>query len=214
LYFDKERKGVSTVALAVVLVIVIAGVAIGAYELGSSKPGSTSTTSTSSTTSAVVTTSRTSSSTSSASYIIPQNSITSTTTSAQTFTNYTGNAALAGQLVITKVSGDVNSSSEQQVLYSLYFNTTTFSGNLPFVGNPGQSFWLQVSLQFNACPCVGVVQSVVAVTPGFVILATSPAAPIGFSGGGGDYYQAGYWVEVMAPPTPYDGPLVLMNDVE
>lgn len=204
----RSRTALSVVAAGVVAIIVVVAVAGVAYV-------SLSKSSTSSTTGSTASTiSQTSISVTTHSFSIPQSSFTtSSSTTTQTFSNSTGNASLAGQLVITKVVGDINSSDQQQVLYSLYYNETEFSGNLPFVGNPGQTFWLQVDLQFAACPCVGEVSSVTSSTPGFTVSGFSPALPEQFSGIGGDYYDVGFWIQVKAPSTPYNGTLTLIDTI-
>ena len=109
---------------------------------------------------------------------------------------------------------DVTVLGEPQVLEVLVSNFSTIAGKTSFVGTPGENFTVDLSLDFQACPCVHQVTEVDSLTPGFTVEGTSPSLPVPFTGGGGDFYFAAFSVEVMAPSAPYSGNMTLLVHVQ
>jgi hypothetical protein len=117
----------------------------------------------------------------------------------------------SGGLVITGVNGDVVSTNHPEALSS---NSSTIVGPTPFMGTPGETFTLRYDIVYQACACGPRVVEVDSLTPGFTVVGTTPSLPVPFQGAGGDFYQAGFAVEVRAPYTPYTGPLTLVAHIE
>jgi len=117
-------------------------------------------------------------------------------------------------LTITNVYDDVALLDEQQLQEVLVSNYTKVAGSSPFIGTPGEVFTVDADLTFQACPCVHQVTEVDSLTPGFTVMGTSPPAPLPFGGQGGDFYEADFTIEVMAPSTPYNGTLTLVAHVQ
>jgi hypothetical protein len=108
------------------------------------------------------------------------------------------------------VSGDVVSTNHPEALSS---NSSAVVGKTPFVGTPGQTFTLRFDIVYQACACGPRVVEVDSLTPGFTVVGTTPPLPVQFQGAGGDFYQAGFTVEVKAPATSYSGALTLVAHI-
>ena len=114
-----------------------------------------------------------------------------------------------GGLIITNMFVDVPSSDEQ----ALYSNSSSVSGKTTFSGSPGETFTVTIDVVYQACgagACPKQVTGIGSATPGFAIIATTPSLPLLMTGAGGDFLEAGFTVEVMAPTTPYTGALTLV----
>jgi hypothetical protein len=118
--------------------------------------------------------------------------------------------ASSGGLIITGVSGDVVSTNHPEALSS---NSSTIIGKMPFIGTPGETLTLQFDIVYQACACGPQVVEVDSLTPGFTVVGTSPSLPVHFQGAGGDFYQAGFTVEVKAPVASYTGTLALLAHI-
>jgi hypothetical protein len=116
----------------------------------------------------------------------------------------------SGELKITGVIGDVVSLNHPEALSS---NSSTIIGKMPFVGTPGGTFTLRYDIVYQACACGPLVVEVDSLTPGFTVVGTTPSLPVHFQGAGGDFYQAGFTVEVKAPATSYTGSLTLLAHI-
>jgi len=117
-------------------------------------------------------------------------------------------------LKIANAIDDISLLGEPQVMEVLVSNFSTIAGKTSFVGTPGENFSVDISLDFQACPCVHQVVAVDSLTPGFTVEGTTPSVPVPFTGGGGDFYMASFSVEVMAPSTPYSGNMTLLVHVQ
>jgi hypothetical protein len=115
---------------------------------------------------------------------------------------------------LANVFDDVTVLGEPQVLEVLVSNYSTIAGKTSFVGTPGENFTVNISLDFQACPCVHQITGVESLTPGFTVVSIAPSPPVPFTGGGGDFYLAAFSVEVMAPSAPYSGNLTLLVHVQ
>ena len=115
-----------------------------------------------------------------------------------------------GNVTITSIYDDVTLSNPQQLQSMLLYNASTIGGKPSSVVVAGQTFSVQAEIDFQACPCVHYVISVQSMTPGFVVVNTTPLLPLQFSGIGGDTYTAGFSVELVAPSAPYSGNLTLV----
>lgn len=190
------RKVSKTVIAAIVTVAVVVGAVFGSYFISLTPPPiyksttAFSETNPSSTTTVTTSTISTTSSTSSAT---------------STFSN-----TAAGNLTITTVYDDVTLSNPQQLQEMLLDNSTTIGGKASSAVAQGQTFSVQAEIDFQACPCVHYVLSVQSMTPGFVVVKTTPVVPIPFAGIGGDTYTAAFSVELLAPSSAYDGALTLV----
>jgi hypothetical protein len=116
----------------------------------------------------------------------------------------------SGELKITGVIGDVVSLNHPEALSS---NSSTIVGKIPFIGTPGGTFTLRYDIVYQACACGPLVVEVDSLTPGFTVVGTTPSLPVHFQGAGGDFYQAGFTVEVKAPATGYTGTLTLLAHI-
>jgi len=116
----------------------------------------------------------------------------------------------SGELKITGVIGDVVSLNHPEALSS---NSSTIIGKMPFIGTPGGTFALRYDIVYQACACGPLVVEVDSLTPGFTVVGTTPSLPVHFQGAGGDFYQAGFTVEVKAPATSYTGTLTLLAHI-
>jgi len=116
----------------------------------------------------------------------------------------------SGELIITSVSGDVDSINHPEALSS---NSSAVVGKTPFVGTPGETFTLRFDIVYQACACGPRVVEVDSLTPGFTVVGITPPLPVQFQGAGGDFYQAGFTVEVKAPATSYTGALTLVAHI-
>jgi len=118
--------------------------------------------------------------------------------------------ASSGELEINEVVGDVVSVNHPEALSS---NSSTVVGKTPFIGTPGDTLTLKYDIVYQACACGPLVVKVDSLTPGFTVVGTTPSLPVQFQGAGGDFYQAGFTVQVKAPATPYNGTLTLVAHI-
>jgi len=116
----------------------------------------------------------------------------------------------SGELIITSVSGDVDSINHPEALSS---NSSAVVGKTPFVGTPGETFTMRFDIVYQACACGPRVVEVDSLTPGFTVVGITPPLPVQFQGAGGDFYQAGFTVVVKAPATSYKGALTLVAHI-
>lgn len=116
----------------------------------------------------------------------------------------------SGELKVTGAVGDVVSLKHPEALSS---NSSTLVGKTPSIGSPGQTFTLRYDIVYQACACGPLVVEVDSLTPGFTVVGTTPSLPVQFQGAGGDFYQAGFTVEVKAPATSYTGTITLLAHI-
>jgi hypothetical protein len=123
-------------------------------------------------------------------------------------TTYTGGHGLAIGVMFGDVLGPGSS--------YLSSNGTTVAGDTIYVGNASETLAIQFDIVYVNCPpnsCPTHVTLVTILDPGFTIVSTKPTYPIptntpaGASSGQVEFH---FVVNVKAPPSQYNGPLLLV----
>ncbi len=194
----RSRAGVQKTVVAVVMVLVVAAAGLALLYLGGGGLGASSSTSTS-----AVSSSSSSPSSSSASR--------SSSTSESTYTGGKGPGLAIGEMF-----GNVQGPGSGY----LSSNGTTIDGDTIYIGNASETLAVHFDVVYANCPasaCPTHVTAVNILTPGFTVLDTKPANPIPASvsaGAPAGQVEFHFVVDLKAPSSQYNGPLLLLATVQ
>ena len=211
----RPRRGIGKGLSAAVVVVVAVIVATAVFGFGGKAASSTYITSSDSSTRSLPTiiptsipyTTPTVSSTSS-SISAPAGSASETSTVAVT-------SATTGtpEMILSDLGVNVNGTG----FGNLNDNDSEIMNNSFYIGEPGVSFNVEVSISYGQCTdsCPTEVTAVSVEEPGFTVIGTTPGLPVASSDMGthGVAQQFMFTVNVQPPSTPYNGPLDILCQV-
>lgn len=186
-----SRQGIGKSILVGVVIVVIAAAGLAALYMGGGL-GASSTSSSSSTSSA------------------------SSHSSSSTSSTPPSTSGSGPGIAIQAIDGNVQGPGTGY----LSSNDTTINNDSIYIGNTSSTLVVQFDIVYANCPATGCpthVTQVTVFTPGFTVLSTKPATPIpvnnppGASAGQVEFH---FTVNVKAPATQYNGPLLLVATVQ
>jgi hypothetical protein len=197
LFDPRGRRAIGrSVLVGLVIVVVAAAGLAGLYATGGLGSSSSSTTSTSSTATAPT--------------VLPTYSPSTSRTSTSSSTS---GGTKGPSLAIDNMYGNVVGPG----LGNLSSNTTTIDGDTLYVGNASETLIVQFDIVYTNCTASSLCPThVIAVniqTPGFTIVSTKPAFPIPTNpspGAPSSQVEFHFTVNVKAPATQYNGPLLMI----
>jgi len=114
----------------------------------------------------------------------------------------------SGGLTITDMFGDINAAG----LQAPSSNSSSVADQNTYKGQAGETFPVVFDIVYSLCAgrCPSQVVAVIALTPGFSIVSTTPTMPVPVVPTIGVQMECQFTVMVKAPSTPYNGTLTLV----
>ena len=185
LYSARGRSGIGKGLLAIIIVLVLVGVAAAALYANGPMGASSSSIAPSSSSA----------------------SSTGATTGSQSSSGSTGGTSSSGGLNITNMYADVLGAGLQAPIS----NSTSIFDRGTYTAATGLTFTVDVDIVYSLCAgrCPTQIIAVVPEPSGFTVESTSPDMPVPVQGTVGVQQECHFIVTLQAPSTPYTGPLTL-----